>query len=695
MPDESLGFMARLKRHHIFRVASLYAVAAYILIQAANAVFPDIGLSRSDVRFIIAAMALLFPVALVLGWMFIPPSKENPVQFSSWQHLRWRLGSVLSLVIIVLVILSGVYLWRVTTHQFKVEIAATSKAPTATSAPVAATAVPAKSIAVLPFENLSIDKANAYFADGIQDLILTKLADIGDLRVISRTSTQQYNSRPGNLKTIAQQLGVATILEGSVQKAGNQVLINVQLIDASSDSHIWAESYTRTLDNIFSVEGEVAQKIADTLQAKLTSAEQQAVASQMTNNPEAYDAYLRGLVLESKLIGFAPDALPEIENNYAEAVKLDPNFAQAWARLSIIKTRLYAEFIQRTPQMLMQAKQAVDTALRINPQLGQGYLALARYYYLALRDMKSALPPLEKARQLLPNSADVLTTLGQVEMRQNKWQQANEHLLQASQLDPRSVIRLSDLAYSYAALNQFARAREILDRALVLAPNNTALIAAKASTYQQQGNLDAAGKLLDEIPLSPEDFDVFYTQKIQFLYRRDYDGAIAALKSAVADPKVHPEVLRTLYRSDLAYTLQLAGQDAAAHNTGKQALAELLANRKSEADDHILASNFAEVYAALGNKDQALHWAQRDVVANSTCSLCKADAEADLAAMQARFGETDAALAALPHLLSIPNGPTVADLRLDPVWDPLRKDARFQALLKKYANRSPVLAPES
>ncbi|MGH7745917.1 MAG: hypothetical protein ACREQ5_14225, partial [Candidatus Dormibacteria bacterium] len=265
--------MARLKRHHIFRVASVYAIAAWVLMQLANSIFPGMGWPRQGVLILIVAMALLFPVVLILGWMFIPPSKENPAKFSHWQHLRFRLGAVLAVVIVALVVISAVYLWHAHTRHLKAEKITIAEAPVVTPAPVTATSIPAKSIAVLPFENLSDDKTNAYFVCGMQEMILTKLANIGDLKVIASTSTQSYSSHPEDLKVITQQLRVATVLEGSVQKIGNQVLINVQMIDVNTDNHLWAESYKRTLSDIFDVEAEVAQKVAQALNARLTETE--------------------------------------------------------------------------------------------------------------------------------------------------------------------------------------------------------------------------------------------------------------------------------------------------------------------------------------------------------------------------------------------------------------------------------------
>ncbi len=698
------GFWHELRRRHVWRVAVAYAAVGWLLIEAATQVFPVFHMPDWAAQLVVLLIAIGFPVAVILAWAFeITPEGvrrtepvDSPAVRSPTQHQR--VGTILNAFIIaVLAAAVGVLAWRLTANRrapAAVAASASGPAPTtsaSTAASAAANAIPAKSIAVLPFQNLSDDKNNAYFAEGMQDLILTRLAEIGGLKVISRTSTMKYQSHPDDLKTIGRELGVATVLEGSVQKAGKQVLINVQLVDARSDSHIWAHDYTRTLDNVFGVEGEVAQKVADALRAKLTDTEQKSINARLTDNPQAYDAYLRGLVLERKLTGFSPGVLRRIEANYARAVKLDPTFAQAWARLSDTRTTLYANFIDRSPSVLRQAKQDVDTALRLNPALGEAYLALARYHYLGMRDMAGALPPLAKARNLLPNSADVLSTLAAVEERQDQWQRANEHLRLASELDPRNVGRLEDLAASYSALRKFSQARAMLDRALVLAPSSSNLLAFKAQIYMREGNLDAAGSLLGKANFSAQDPYTFYARVQYFEYRHDYAKAIAELQRAAADPKVQPDALHAIYRSELALMLAYDGQSGAARAQARQARDKLLAARRSDADDHLLASYLATSYAVLGDKRAALHWSHRDVEANSTCSVCEAGAEALLAAVQARFGETNQALSALPHLLTAPNGPTVAELRLDPMWDPLRKDPRFQALLEQHAYHKPAV----
>ncbi|MGH8403542.1 MAG: hypothetical protein ACRESO_09100, partial [Gammaproteobacteria bacterium] len=312
------GFFDRLKQHHIYRVAVGYGTAIAIGIQVVARAFPYFGWTAAVPAAIIILIAS-FPVVVVLAWMLVRPT--DPAQQTVWQKRHWKLGAIVTSVVIAAVVVSGIYAFRIG------ELHAQRLADMS--------ATPAKSIAVLPFENLSADKNNDYFVAGMQDLILTKLADIGDLKVISRTSTMLYKSHPEDLKSVGRQLGVATLLEGSVQKAGNQVLINVQLIDARTDSHIWAQSYTRTLDNVFGVEGEVAEQIATALNAKLSPAETATLAAVPTQNRAAYDLFLRAEYQANKgLVNYDTASWKAAIPLYRQAVGQDPNFALAWARLS-------------------------------------------------------------------------------------------------------------------------------------------------------------------------------------------------------------------------------------------------------------------------------------------------------------------------------------------------------------------------
>src|SRR5882762_8414361 len=308
---------------------------------------------------------------------------------------------------------------------------------------------PEKSIAVLPFENLSHDSDNAYFAEGIQDEILTRLSKIADLTVISRTSTRHYKSAPENLPSIARQLGVAHILEGSVQKSGDAVRVNVQLIKAANDSHLWADTFDRKLTDIFSVESDIAKAVADQLRAKLTGREEQEIAAKPTDNPEAYDAYLRGLAYTMKTFPTRANAL-DAQKYFKEAVRLDPKFALGWALLSYVDARGYTtQSLQPTVALCEEARQAAETALLLQPNLGEAVLAKGSYYYNCLKDYDTAVRYFEQARQLLPNSSRIPESLAYVARRRGQWDQCEAYFIEAERLDPRNVYLLTQHAYSY------------------------------------------------------------------------------------------------------------------------------------------------------------------------------------------------------------------------------------------------------
>src|SRR5574340_336702 len=471
MTDEPVGFMARLKQHHIYRVVMVYAITAWILIQAGNAVFPDFGLPRSDVRAVIVVLLLLFPVVLVASWMLIKP--KDPTKFSRWQKLRWKLGSVLSLVVLILVVISGGFVWRYSTHHpLKATAVQLTNVPVSATSVPAAVAIPAKSIAVLPFENLSPDKNNAYFADGMQDLILTKLAVIGDLKMISRTSPVQYASHPEDLKTIGQQLGVATVLEGSVQKSGNQVLINVQLVDTQTDNHIWAQSYQRTLDNVFGVEGEVAEKIAAALDAKLTHAETARLAAVPTQNPAALDLFLRAeyQMSEAELGGGNPLRLAAAIPLYRQAITTDPGFALAYARLSYAESDFTYEGAggKDAAQLNSQARADAEQAFKLAPDLAAAQLALGYNDYWGRRDFYSALKAFAATLSLRPNDPDALEGQGLAQRRLGRFDAAIASLEQAFTQNPRNSVLAADIGSTYMMMGRYPDAERWSQRALTV-----------------------------------------------------------------------------------------------------------------------------------------------------------------------------------------------------------------------------------
>ncbi len=680
--------MARLKRHHIFRVASAYAVAAYVLILVANAVFPDIGLSRADVRYIIAILALLFPVALVLGWMFIPPSKQNPDQFSHWQQLRFRLGSILAVVIVVLVTLSGIYLWHANERYIKLESVAKTAA---TSAPSTATDIPAKSIAVLPFENLSADKNNAYFADGMQDLILTKLAQIGDLRVISRTSTQQYASHPQNLMQIGAQLGVATILEGSVQKAGNQVLINVQLIDAHSDNHIWADTYQRTLDNIFGVEGEVAQQVADALKVRLTGAEQQSLTAVPTRNPSAYDAYLKAETLAQQALDSEDaSAFAAAEASYRRAIALDPNFALAYARLAHTLMVDYWFSGNATSVMLNSAKTATDRALALDPNLPEAYVALGYYYYWGFFHYRLAIKEFQHALQLTPNNLDSWLGIGAVQRRQGKFKPALATFRKAVSLAPRDRVLLDEYGDTFAKLRQYPEAQQQLERALAVDPNyddaKDVLVQILLFGF---GNVQGARAVIAPPPEwrtggggFGELYGLISVRAYPDLFDRKFNAAYNDMDSAPTGTSK-----QRLYRDVARIAIQeVAGRQASVQTECRQVRAQLENSLSKQPDSIEYLVQVSWVDVCLGLHGEAIAAARHaaDLVPVSQDAYSGPVFLTGLAQIEAHASEPDKAIRLLRQLLAMPAGDAVSieRLKLDPVWDPLRKDPRFQALLK-------------
>ena len=369
-------------------------------------------------------------------------------------------------------------------------------------------------IAVLPFENLTRDPDNAYFADGIQDEILTRLSKIADLKVISRTSTQHYKSAPENLPEIAKQLGVAHILEGSVQKSGDSVRVNVQLIKASNDSHLWAETFDRKLTDIFSVESEVAKAIADQLRVKLTGQEEQVITAKPTNNPEAYDAYLRGLAYSLKVATHA--SFVSARKYLREAVRLDPKFALGWALLSRVDSFSYlTESLEPTVALREEARQAAETALTLQPDLGEALMANGIYQYACLKDYDIAVRYFEQARQLLPNDARIPELLAFVRRKQGQWDGSESYFNEAERLDPRNVNLLTQHARSYIHLRRFPEALRKLDQVLNMTPDDVTTLACKAAIAQAQGDLPRAAALLTPLHPNADDTDTLKAQVYQ------------------------------------------------------------------------------------------------------------------------------------------------------------------------------------
>ena len=552
---------------------------------------------------------------------------------------------------------------------------------------------PEKSIAVLPFENLSRDPDNTYFADGIQEEILTRLASIADLRVISRTSTQHYQSKPKNLGEIAKQLGVAHILEGSVQRSGDLVRVNVQLIKAANDSHLWADTFDRKLTDVFAVESEVAKAVADQLRAKLTGQEEQVITAQPTDNPEAYDAYLRGLAYTLKTYPTSANVLGA-QKYLREAVRLDSKFALGWALLSYVDARGYiTQSVQPTVALREEARQAAETALTLQPNLGEAVLAKGAYHYWILKDYDTAVRYFEQARQLLPNSSRIPELLAYVARRRGQWDRSKAYFKEAERLDPRNVNLLTQQATTDIALRRFPEALRKLDQILDITPDDVDTLVTKATIAQAEGDLPRAAALLAPLHPGADDSGAVETQVYQAILERRPAQAISRLKEILAKPDPALGYINGELRFWLGWAQEVAGDHADAQESWRQARRELEPFLKEQPDNYSLIGDLALTNMGLGDKAAALAMLERAIAVNPI----EKDAIVGpipieiLARVAAQTGEPDRAVAALKKLLSIPyagqmpqNVPlTPALLRLDPMFDPLRNDVRFQKLCEE------------
>jgi TolB-like protein/Tfp pilus assembly protein PilF len=546
---------------------------------------------------------------------------------------------------------------------------------------------PEKSIAVLPFENRSEDKANAYFADGIQDEILTLLSKIADLKVISRTSAQQYQSKPRNLSEIAKQLGVANILVGSVQKAADQVRVNVQLVNAQTDSHLWADTYDRKLTDLFGVESEIAKRIAESLQAKLTRREEQALAVKPTNNPEAYDAYLRGLAFEAHSSNLDDTLISKAAGFYDRAVQLDPNFAVAWARLSRADTLVKSDFESKGfEQGPAAAKRALENAQKLAPKSPDTLLALGYYQYRVLSDYRAAETTFGRVGKTLPGSSEAPRALGLVARRGGHWDQSVAYFEQALALDPRNEELLMDVAWTYTMLRQFPDALKLYDRALDITPNDPGAMAEKAAIYQAQGNLQEAATLLSQISAQTPSGVVLPAKLDQLRLERNYGEAVRLIQASHKASSGPWVVWLALFQ-------RLAGDTAGAKVTAEAArntLEQLYRDHPNNVGPPE-AAYLSLAYAVMGEKDLALKEAERSIMLypRAKDAMNEAALEENLALIQTILGENSLAISTLTRVLQTPGmtyvysaAPiTPALLRLDPIWDSLRTDPAFQKLV--------------
>ena len=680
----SPNFFAELKRRNVYRVAVAYAVAAWLLIQVATQVFPFFEIPNWAVQLVVLLAVIGFPIALVLAWAFeiTPEGIKRAEDVLPNESITRKTGRKLTaLIVIIAAVAAGLMVFRFVRSHSGSEEGKQSAVEAA---------IESKSIAVLPFENLSDEKANAYFAEGIQDEILTRLSKIADLKVISRTSTQHYKTGPGNLPEIAQQLGVAHILEGSVQKQGNRVHVSVQLIKASNDSHIWADTFDRDITDMFAIESEVAKAIAGQLEAKLTGREQQVIAARPTDNSEAHDAYLRGLTYTLKSQTTPADYLGA-QKNLREAVRLDPKFALAWALLSYVDARGYrTKNLPVTDALRDEARQAAETALALQPDLGEALVAKGYYYYACLADFQTAISCYEKARQFLPNNSRVPELLAFAARRQGQWERCESYFGEAQRLDPRNLSLLTQHAAFYVLLRRFPEALRTFDRILEIAPGDIDALVEKAAIAQAEGDLLRASALLAPLQPPAGDPTAWETIAYQAILERRPAEIIPRLKELLAKPDVSLGYYSGELRFWLGWAQEVAGDALAAQESWRVARRELEAFFREQPNNYSILYDVALVAMALGDKAAALSAVEGAMAANpiATNQMDGPLALDVLARIEARMGEPDRAIGNLEKILSMPCDGVLATgialtpalLRLDPMFDSLRNDPRFQEL---------------
>src|SRR6266446_2772446 len=660
------GFFEEVQRRKVYRVAVAYIIAAGFIIQIGSAVFPAWELPNWTFRLVVVLLLIGFPIALILAWAFdvTPQGIRATEKTAAERHLRRNMIILIAAGVIVSAVAGFVLLPRASAHKID------------------------KSIAVLPFENLSDEKENAYFADGIQDDILTNLSKIGDLKVISRTSVMSYRGKAPNVREIGKALGVSTILEGSVRRSGNRVRVNVQLIDAITDEHLWASDYDRDLTDVFAIQTDLAQKIASELQAKLSPTEKAQIERKPTENGEAYLAFVQAHNLQNAVEDLGK--LKQSEQLYARAIELDPNFALAMARYSQLESWIMHNF-DRTSERREKARALAERALQLQPDLPEAHLAMGFSLYYGDNDFEGALKEFEIAQRGLPNEAEGYLALGAIQRRLGKWPESNASLEKAASLDPKDSWVLQNLALSYQTLRDFDAANKTIDRGLEVNPDGLGLWEIKSKlAIAEKGDLSVAERAFQaakSIPMNNEEKLRIAGGRLDvFLFERRYQEALHEAES-LPDGFLAgiPAALCGKYYL-LGFARKALHDEAGARAALLKAKDLVEAQLKKSPDSPDLRIQLAKVLAYLGEKDAALTEARRatEILPESKDAFGGPEITAGVAEVYCIVGENARAIELLDGLLSRPSPVTVALLKLSPAWDPLRKDPRFQALIDKY-----------
>ena len=665
------GFFEEVKRRKVYRVAVAYVIAAGGIIQLASAAFPAWELPNWALRLVIVSLLIGFPIALILAWAFdVTPQgiKTTPTTAVPGAHRRRNVIMLVATGVIISAAAGFFLLPRAVARKID------------------------KSIAVLPFENLSDDKENAYFADGVQDDVLTNLSRIGDLKVISRTSVMQYRGKTTNVREIGKALGVSNILEGSVRRSGNKVRVNVQLIDANSDEHIWASDYDRDVTDVFAIQTDLAQKISDALQAKLSPAEKSRIERKPTENGEAYLAFVQAHDLQNEFEDL--EKLKQSEQLYARAIQLDPKFALAIARYSQLESWIVHTF-ERTPERREKARTLAQQALQLQPDLPEAHLAMGFSLYYGDNEFEAALKEFEIAQRDLPNEAEAYLALGAIQRRLGKWPESTASLEKAASLNPKDGLVFQNLAFNYEVLRDFDAANKTIDRGLKANPEGIGLWEIKSKlAIAEKGDLsvsEQAFEAVKSIPMNNEaKLRITGARADVFLLERKYEEGLREAES-LSDDLLAPIPAALCGKYYLIGFARKALHDEAGARAAFLKAKELVeAPLKQSPDSPDLRIQLAKILAYLGEKDAALNEARRaaEILPESKDAFGGPEITAGVAEVCGIVGENGRAIELLDGLLGRPSAVTVPLLKLSPAWDPLRNDPRFEALLDKYSAKT-------
>ena len=661
------GFFEELKRRKVYRVAIAYVIASWALAQGLAQVLPVFDIPNSAIRSVIALMLIGFPFVLVLAWVFdVTPQGIRATPAPSVPTARRRRNLIMLIALGVIISAGAGFFLLPRLSARKIE----------------------KSIAVLPFQNLSDEKENAYFADGIQDDILTNLSKIGDLKVISRMSVMSYRGDGAhNAREIGKALGVATLLEGSVRRAGNRVRVSVQLINANNDEHIWAEDYDRDLTDVFAIQTDLARKIASALQAKLSPNENARLDRQPTKDSDAYLLYVQAHDYANRPDRFRETSL-KAEELFEQAIKLDPNFALAFAGLSMVQSWLYHE-AEPTPARREKARLNANEALRLQPDLPEGHLALGYSYYYGDRDYQRALAEFEIAKRDLPNEADAYSAIAAIQRRQGKWVASNANFEKSVSLDPKNANVLFNFAFNYMAQRDFQTADKIFDRAIAADPQSFAAHGMKSAlAIAWKGDVGFAENQLSSVPPGFDPDGLVTSARAGVLtLQRKFAEALRVTQQFRGETLTNPERApcpKAFLEGSLYLHLGDKEKARAAFEQARPVAERLMREAPNDAARH---AQYGAILAGLDQKQEAINEGKRavELLPESEDAFDGPIITASLAEIYTWIGEPDEAFRLLDHLLTVPNGLTVPTLKLDPTWDPLRKDPRFQALIDKYA----------